>query len=174
MAEDLPDLGHGRSPAEHTCGEGMTKQMRSFNWWVEAGAIQGSANDGADCARMVETTVGCSHSHKDPPRGTLGAIIAQVRCQGFSDILREREAILKHTLTSYCELANSPVDIVQFQSDYFPGPQSEACEEKKNRVIPSPDRSDAIASMEKTFDLFRFEVFGHLGQPPGGNGQNGF
>jgi hypothetical protein len=106
--------------------------------------------------------VGCSYSHKDPPRGTHGTIKSKIGCQSFPCILGEREPIPKHAFPSHSELSGSPVDIVQFQGDHLPGSKPQACEEKKYRMISSPNRSRAIAGVEKTFYLLKLEVFGHI------------
>jgi hypothetical protein len=120
---------------------------------------------------MVEALVGCSHSYKDPPRETLGTILAQVGCQRFSNIVGQREAIANHPFPSYLEFSDSPVDIVQFHGDHLSGSKSEPGQEKKHRMIPPPDRGGPITAVEKVFDLLELEVFRHIGQPPSWDGQ---
>jgi hypothetical protein len=56
------------------------------------------------------------------------AIPTQVRGQGFTYVGRQRHAVVKQSLAANENLAGSPVDVLELESDHLPGAKTKAGE----------------------------------------------
>jgi hypothetical protein len=101
------------------------------------------------------------------------AILPQVGSNRFSHIGRKRKTIMITPLPTYGEHTSPPVDIVQFQGEYFACSQPQSNQQKNNCVITTTDRNTPIASMESLFHLFRLKVPWHFSESPCSHGRNG-
>jgi hypothetical protein len=94
------------------------------------------------------------------------AISTQVGGQGFAYILRNGHPVLKQSLASNEDFAGSPVDVLEPESDHFPGAKTKTGKQKKDGVGAAAGRHATVAGIEDTFDFLRSQVLGHAGQPP--------
>ena len=70
MAEDLADLGHGRTTAEHSGRQRVSQEMGSLAVWLQPGSPQGVADDNTDGAVTGKAAMRCPVADKNTPRRT--------------------------------------------------------------------------------------------------------
>jgi hypothetical protein len=99
--------------------------------------------------------------------------LSQVGSDRFSHIGRKRKPVVITSLATYREYTGPPVDIVEFQGDYFACSQPQAGQEKHDCVITTTNRCTAIASMDDPFDFFRLKVPRNFSESPCSHGRNG-
>jgi hypothetical protein len=93
-------------------------------------------------------------------------MVAQVAGQGLPDIGRERETVVRASLPPHLQHTSSPVDIIEFQGDYFAGSQPQAGQQEDDGIITARDGGVPLASEDNPFDFFRLEVLRYLGESP--------
>jgi hypothetical protein len=73
---------------------------------------------------------------------------------------------VKQSLAANKDFAGSPVDVLELESDHFPGAKTKTGEEKKDGIVAAAHPRAAVARLEHTFDLPRRDVSRHGGQLP--------
>ena len=122
---------------------------------------------------MGETPVRRLGSDEEAPCRAGRAMVAQVAGQGFADIGRERETVVRASLAPHLQHAGPPVDVIEFQGDHFAGPQPQAGQQEDDGMITAGDGGVPLASADDPFDFFRREVLRHLGESPFRHGRDG-
>jgi len=92
--------------------------------------------------------------------------LPQVGCQGLTYIRRQGHPIMKHPLAPYEDFAGSPVDVLELESNYLTGTETETGKQEKHGIIATADRRVTVASFEHSFDFLRSHILRHGGQPP--------
>ena len=64
------------------------------------------------------------------------------------------------------DLARSPVDVVEFQSDDFSGTKTKVREQSQDGKVPPADRRALVARPEQPIDLLRAEILRKRRQSP--------
>jgi len=140
----------------------------------EPGSLQGPADNRADGTGVGKTTVRRLVPNEQSPCRASRTILAKIGSNGFADIGGKGQAVVIASLPMHGQHASSPVDIVEFQGDDFAGSESQPGQDKKDRVITTGDgRVSAVASLDKSFDLVRRQVFWQLREPPGRHRRHG-
>ena len=73
---------------------------------------------------------------------------------------------MKQSLASNEDFAGSPVDVLELESDHFPGAKTKTGKQKKDGVVAAAGRHATVAGLEHTFDFLRSQELGHCGQSP--------
>jgi hypothetical protein len=80
-------------------------------------------------------------------------ISTQVAGQGFAYICGEGHPVVKQPLASNEDFAGSPVDVLELESDYFPGAKTKTGKQKKDGIVAAARRRATVAGLEHTVDF---------------------
>jgi hypothetical protein len=133
---------------------------------LQSGSPQRTTSDRAEGTGVGQTPVRRPGSDEDTPCRAGRAMVAQVAGQGFADIGRERETVVRAPLAPHLQHAGPPVDVLEFQGDHFAGPQSQSGQQENDGMITAGDGVIPLAGVDDPFDFFRREVLGDLGESP--------
>jgi hypothetical protein len=73
---------------------------------------------------------------------------------------------VKQSFASNDNLADSPVEVIELESNDFAGAKTKTGQQKKNGVVAAAYRRSAVAGCKNTSDLVRREVLRYGGQTP--------
>jgi hypothetical protein len=68
---------------------------------------------------------------------------------------------VKQPLASNEDFAGSPVDIVELESDYFPGAKAKTGKQKKDGIVAAAGDGATVTGLEHTFNFPGSQVLGH-------------
>src|SRR5262249_24859225 len=139
VAEDLADLVQRRPRTEHPGRQGMPEEVRPREVGSQYGYPRRTTNERAEGTGVGQTPVRRPGSDEDAPRRAGRAMVAQVAGQGFADIGREWETVVRAPLAPHLQHAGPPVDVLEFQGDHFAGPQSQAGQQENDGLITAGD-----------------------------------
>ena len=61
--------------------------------------------------------------------------MTQIDCERLADIHGQGHPVMQQALAANKNLAGTPIKVVEFEGNNFPGAKAETGEEKKNRVV---------------------------------------
>src|SRR5690349_16828562 len=150
MSKNFSDFTHAGARAKHPRGETVSHQVGPLKVWAQACSVERASNDGRYSRRPSKPGPRCLHANKHPPRFACGTIQAQIRTERFADVDRQGHAVVYQTLAADQDLAGPPIDVMQLQSNDFPGAETEPGKQKKNRVVAAASRSLPVAATHHT------------------------
>ena len=106
-------------------------------------------------------------------RRAVRAMVAEVVGYGEADVSRQWKAIVLASLALHLQLADSPIDIIQFQGDHFARPQPQAGEQEEDSAITRGGWAVLLVSVNNSLDFFRSEVLRQFSEPPNRHARNG-
>jgi hypothetical protein len=68
---------------------------------------------------------------------------------------------VKQPLASNEDFAGPPVDVVEPESDHFPGAKTKTGKQKKDGIVAAARHGATVASLENTFNFPGSQVLGH-------------
>jgi hypothetical protein len=144
----------------------MAKQVGPSPFRMKVCSHEGPLDDIADGDRTAKTLPRSPQPKEHPPRRTVGSPLAYIGRKGFTDILRDGEAVLPETLPSDHEFSVLPVYVIEFHMDDFSGAEAEACQKEQDRVIAPVGARGPIAGLKETLDIVRLEGLRQVRQTP--------
>ena len=118
-------------------------------------ALQCATNDYSYSVGVSKTSARRLRANEHPARLAGRSVLAQVGGQGLAYINRQGHPLVKPSLAANKDLSGSPVDVLELESDHFPGAKTKADKQKKDSVVAAAHRRAAVAGLEHTFDLLR-------------------
>jgi hypothetical protein len=93
VAQDLPNLGHGRARPDQPGPEGMAQDVRTPVRRMQVRALKGFAYDAADGSSSAKAPDGRAESEEQAARRGLRTIFDHVTRQGLPDLGQQGEVI---------------------------------------------------------------------------------
>ena len=108
----------------------VAEEMGAFAGRIDASADQRPPDDRGDCDGIRETTKRSSMSEKHMTADTARTARAQVDCDGFTNVGRQRQLCPASTLAPNGDPAVVPIDVIQAQRNDLAGTQAQSGEQQ--------------------------------------------
>ena len=105
-------------------------------------------------------------SKKNTAADTARTTRAQVDCDSFTDVGRQRQLCPSPTLAPNGNPAVVPIDVIQTQRNDLAGPQTQSGEQQQNGVVPLSIRSVTLALIEDPLHCASRQELRHGGKGP--------
>jgi hypothetical protein len=92
--------------------------------------------------------------------------LLDIKRQRLPNIRKQRQALKYSAFSTYQYFAGSPLDIFEFQCDYFPGTKAQPREKEQYCMVPTSNWSCWITSTQDLFHFFGNKIVVHASLPP--------
>ncbi len=125
MAEQFADLVERSAFPKQIGRQCVAEEMCAFASRIDASADQRPPDDCGDCDGVCETTNGSSMSKEHMTADTARTARAQVDCDRFTNVGRQRQLCPTPTLAANGDPTVVPIDVVQAQRNDLAGTQTQ-------------------------------------------------
>ena len=139
----------------------MAKLMRAASWGIDTGALDRVPDNRSDGTLSQKAAKGSFGTQKYATRVAAGSSMPQLGNDCIAHILRQGKLAPATTLAVDTQASSLPVNVLEFQEGHFSGTQTQAGEQKQDRVVAPSHCSAAI-------DLTQQSVY-LIGRNPSGN-----